>query len=210
MVEISSDALSERPTSIPASGLNVLSETYHSCFKVIFTPPVNPVRPRGVGASMAQIHLGHITVDPERNRILGGGQTHRITAREMAVLTYLMQNGTRVVPRQELLDSVWHDAVVNEEALTLVISRLRAALSDNPKRPRIIETIPKKGYRLMVEAAETGAPRPPTRAKRAGWVWATILAVLLIVMTALFTIVRIEYERVGALETETVAPSEQR
>ena len=162
----------------------------------------------GVTCLMEPIRLGHIIVEPERNRVVNEDGIHRITPREMEVLAYLIRNGTRVVPREELLERVWNDVVVNGEALTLVISRLRAVLSDNPTQPRFIETIPKKGYRLMIEAVDAAEPENVAVAKRTGWVWVTVLAVLLFVMTALFMVVRMEYERVESAQTETLSPSE--
>ena len=156
---------------------------------------------------MPRIRLGHIIVEPERNRILCEDEVHRVTGREMDVLVYLMQKGTRVVPREELLENVWNDTFVNDEALTLVISRLRAALADNPTRPRVIETIPKRGYRLMVEAVHAAVPEKAEDVKRTGWVWVAVLAILLMLMAVLFAIVRVEYERVGSAKAETVSLS---
>lgn len=105
-----------------------------------------------------RFYLGQVLVEPPRHLISYQGGTNRVTKRDMDVLMCLVEKGTRVVTREEIMDSVWKDDVVNEEVLTLAISRLRAALSDNPKSPQIIETIPKRGYRLMVPAqSATGA-----------------------------------------------------
>lgn len=143
--------------------------------------------------------LGEAVIEPPRNRISIHGQIHRVRPREMEVLLYLVKRGTQVASRQALLEQVWAETAVNDEVLTLAISRLRAALSDNPRQPRLIETIPKKGYRLMLPV-QTCPPRPirsrPAFLKSARF-WVAALALLLALMTALFTIVRIEYERVG-------------
>lgn len=67
----------------------------------------------------------------------------------MDLLVCLAGAGGRVVSREELLDRVWHDAVVNEEALSRAVSELRKALGDDPRRPRYVKTIHKSGYLLL-------------------------------------------------------------
>lgn len=157
-----------------------------------------------VDTRMSLIKLGDIFVEPERNVVTRSGAERRVTAREMDVLAYLIRNPKRVVPRDELLAAVWTDAIVNDEALTLVVSRLRHALSDTPTRSSVIETVPKRGYRLMVDPVEVAhidrraSSGPSYRA-----VGVAILVILAIVMTALFTIVRIEYDRLSTAEVET-------
>ena len=55
--------------------------------------------------------------------------------------------------RDELLDAVWGETIVGEEALTRAISELRRALGDDPREPRYVETIRKGGYRLAAAVA---------------------------------------------------------
>ena len=152
---------------------------------------------------MGRFLIGNVMVDPDRNRMDTNGNVRRVGSREMDVLSYLVRNAGRVVSREELLDQVWSNAVVNDEALTLVISRLRTAMGDNPRDPRYIETIPKKGYRLMVRperAIESNGTvaRAMPQTSRASWLWLAVVATLLVAMTALYLIVRVEYERVGS------------
>ena len=148
---------------------------------------------------MKRFTLGQNTVDVDRNAIQRKNETIRISTREMEVLDYLANNG-RVVSRTELLENIWADVVVNSEVVTLTISRLRSVLGDDSRRPQIIETIPKKGYRLMVTPEVTGTTANPHRSVlRSGWFWVATLTFLLLVMIALFSIVRTEY---GRLESE--------
>ncbi|MCB1033443.1 MAG: tetratricopeptide repeat protein, partial [Acidobacteria bacterium] len=58
---------------------------------------------------------------------------------------------------EELLEAVWGDTAVEEGALARCVSLIRKALGDSPRRPRYIETVPKRGYRLMAEVL----PVPP-------------------------------------------------
>lgn len=147
---------------------------------------------------MTRFRLGHIVVEPDRNRIVNGKRVTRVTAREMSVLLYLISNETRLVSRAELLDGVWGNVVVNDEALTIVISRLRSVLADNPRRPRLIETIPKKGYRLMVAPEPASVDVKPAARGGVAWPWVTVLATLLVLMSLLFAVVRGEYGRTDA------------
>ncbi|NIR31733.1 MAG: hypothetical protein GWN84_20955, partial [Gammaproteobacteria bacterium] len=61
------------------------------------------------------------------------------------------------VTREDLERSVWRGSVVGYDALTGCIAKLRKALEDDPRRPRYIETISKKGYRLIGEISGEGA-----------------------------------------------------
>ena len=68
----------------------------------------------------------------------------------MEVLVRLAQQDGNVVSKEKLIGDVWADTFVGDDALIRCISDLRRALEDDPKSPRVIETIPKRGYRLLV------------------------------------------------------------
>lgn len=72
----------------------------------------------------------------------------------MEVLVYLADHAGNVVSREELEQVVWKDRVVGYDALTGTMRKLRKILQDDARDPRIIETIPKKGYRLLVPVVE--------------------------------------------------------
>ncbi len=75
----------------------------------------------------------------------------------MSVLVRLAEAPGEVVTRQRLEDAVWPGMVVGYDALSNAISKLRKAFGDDRSDPRIIETIPKVGYRLLAGAV----PSPP-------------------------------------------------
>lgn len=159
---------------------------------------------------VSSLRLGRAVVEPARNRISCGNGSHRVARRDMDVLMHLVQNGTQVVGRQEILDAVWHDTIVNDEALTLAVSRLRKAFDDNSRTPSIIETIPKRGYRLMMPATivtEPSVQRSTLRFVRSPQFWVVVLVVMLAFMTALFAIVRQEYGVVSATAGDTDTPT---
>ncbi|MEJ2238693.1 MAG: winged helix-turn-helix domain-containing protein [Gemmatimonadales bacterium] len=73
--------------------------------------------------------------------------------RVMSVLVELAEHPGTVLSRRDLLATVWHDSVVNDETLTRAIFQLRHHLGDNVEQPRFIETIRKGGYRLIAPIA---------------------------------------------------------
>jgi DNA-binding winged helix-turn-helix (wHTH) protein/TolB-like protein/Tfp pilus assembly protein PilF len=105
--------------------------------------------------------LGPWTVLPEQNRLISpDGEVH-VTTRVMDVLVCLAEHAGEVVSREAFDESVWRDAVVTDDSLTWCISELRRTFGEQASNPRFIETIPKRGYRLVahVEPLES-APTP--------------------------------------------------
>ena len=102
--------------------------------------------------------LGDLVVVPSLNRLVRGAETADLEPRVMRVLAVLAETPGEVVPRAALVDAVWTDAVVNDEALTRAVSELRKALA--PEASGAVETIRGTGYRLAVP------PRPLAPAPR--------------------------------------------
>jgi TolB-like protein/DNA-binding winged helix-turn-helix (wHTH) protein/Flp pilus assembly protein TadD len=94
--------------------------------------------------------LGVFEVTPDEGRLVGPTGERRLEPKVMAVLAELMHQPGEVVTRQQLLDRVWPGLVVTDDALTRCISELRHALGDDRQKPRYLETLPKRGYRLLV------------------------------------------------------------
>ena len=77
------------------------------------------------------------------------------------VLAYLVKHRDRVVPKEELMDSVWGGRFVSETAVTSRIKQARQAIGDNGKAQRLIRTVHGRGYRFIGPARETRpAPAP--------------------------------------------------
>ena len=161
--------------------------------------------------AMRGFRVGRAIVDPMRNCMTTGKKSRKIRPREMDVLLHLIQSESAVASRQEIMDSVWTDVIVNDDALTLAISRIRRALADNPKRPEYIETIPKRGYRLVADTREIN-PRDVVGAHRGVRRYrfgVAILALLLAFVTAMFITVRTEYGKVSMPDALVETTSEE-
>jgi DNA-binding winged helix-turn-helix (wHTH) protein len=93
-------------------------------------------------------------------RLSRAGESVPLEPKALRLLLYLLENPNRLVRKQELLDYVWPEANVGENALTRAIGLLRKALDDDIRDPRFIETVPTLGYRFITQVAATGAARP--------------------------------------------------
>lgn len=94
--------------------------------------------------------LGEWEIDAQSRRIGTGDEAIRVSPKAMNVLSVLADAQGGVVSRDHLLETVWPDVTVGEEVLTQAIGELRRALGDRAQQPRIIETVHRSGYRLLV------------------------------------------------------------
>lgn len=99
--------------------------------------------------------VGH-TLDRAAAQLRRGGRVIPLRPKTMACLFYLAENQGRLVTRTELLDAVWGDIAVSEGVLTGCVRELRHALSDDPRKPHIIETAHRQGYRFIAEVRVDG------------------------------------------------------
>ena len=93
--------------------------------------------------------VGDWIVRPQRGSIEHGDEFVRIKPKSMAVLECLARAAGEVVSRNELFDAVWPGGVVSDDVLTHSVVELRKAFGDSARDARVIETIPKKGFRLI-------------------------------------------------------------
>jgi DNA-binding winged helix-turn-helix (wHTH) protein/TolB-like protein len=103
--------------------------------------------------------IGEWRVEPSVNEIGRDGEAVRIEPKVMEVLAFLADRAGQVVSREELLSAVWPGAVVGDDTLSQAIIKLRKALRDPAKSPQYIETIPKRGYRLVAPATRVELDR---------------------------------------------------
>ena len=102
--------------------------------------------------------LGEWSVFPLEGRLHNDGDSRRLPPKSMDVLVYLAERAPKVVGREALLDTIWDGRAQTDEPLTRCISDLRRELGDDRANPTYIETIPKRGYRLLVPPMALTAP----------------------------------------------------
>ncbi len=147
------------------------------------TPPPAPFR------------VGDWEIDPASCRVSRGDREVSIEPLLMDVLVYLARHRDEVVSGDRLVDELWTARIVADGAVYRAIAQLRRVLGDDARRPAYIETIPKRGYRLIAEVAALSpdpvanpapdpVPPPPVPAadrpghRRAGWASVAVLSVV--------------------------------
>jgi DNA-binding winged helix-turn-helix (wHTH) protein/TolB-like protein len=110
--------------------------------------------------------IGEYLIEPRSNRIVRGESEVRLEPKVMDVLVCLAAHAGEVVSRETLNAQVWRDVVVTDQAVTNCISGLRQHLGDDRGANRVIETIPKRGYRL-VAPVQLAAAAPASQSRPA-------------------------------------------
>jgi len=106
------------------------------------------------------LQIGSWMLDPSTGTLSGPDGTARLRPREVKLLLYLARRAGDVVTTEDILENVWCDVVVANDAVYFAISQLRKALGDDAQHPAVLETLPKRGYRLIAPVA-TAAPSGP-------------------------------------------------
>ena len=97
--------------------------------------------------------VGEFVVDVEQ-----GTLRHKETQQEVIIepklfelLLLFIAQPNNLVSRQNILDKLWQGSLVTDNAINKQVANLRKALGDDVKNPRYIQTVPKRGYRLICE-----------------------------------------------------------
>lgn len=146
---------------------------------------------------------------PSRNCLVRNGEEVRIEPKAMEVLLRLAAAPGEVVAADDLIDTVWGGRPISDNPVYKCVAQLRKALGDDQASPRFIETIPKKGYRLLagVSAAEIpdGPVDKPERFRPRAYLFFLALAAILILLVAWW---RYEFHPLSATpERETARPA---
>jgi TolB-like protein len=96
-------------------------------------------------------------VIPLEGRIGAGGAALRVEPKAMAVLLELARHAPQLRTRRQIEQAVWPRGYVSEDVLTRCIGQLRRALGDDARAPRLLETLPRRGYRLCAAVEPIGA-----------------------------------------------------
>ena len=88
---------------------------------------------------------------PETGILRDGTHTNRLEHRTATLLELLARNPKRLISQDEIIAKVWDGRNVSANSVAVAISDIRRALDDDPKAPTFIETVPKRGYRLIAD-----------------------------------------------------------
>jgi len=122
--------------------------------------------------------LGDWTVRPNLNRLEGPQGTVQLEPKHMDVLVFLAENAGRIVSKDDIFAAVWPQQYLAESALTRAVAEIRRALGDDARNPRYIETITKRGYRLIADMES--ATKPSGNRLPRTWPWLVTVAVVLL------------------------------
>jgi DNA-binding winged helix-turn-helix (wHTH) protein len=95
-------------------------------------------------------------IQPQINSVEKEGKTWHLEPKVMQVLLHLASHPNEVLSKDRLLEAVWHNTFVGDDVLVRCISEIRYVFGDDPKSSRVIQTIPKGGYRLIAEVKTEG------------------------------------------------------
>ena len=99
--------------------------------------------------------IGEWLVDPDSGRLRRGDDEVKLEPKVMAVLVCLAQQPGKVLSREELEATIWAGTIVGYDALSNSVIKLRKALGDDRRDPHYIETVSKKGYRLIADVRQS-------------------------------------------------------
>ena len=104
--------------------------------------------------------FGQFLVDRAGYRVLEGDRPVDLTPKLLDLLLHLLDNAGALVTKEDLLEALWPDANVTDNALTQAVSELRQALGDDAASPRFIKTVARRGYRFVAAIETVGAKTP--------------------------------------------------
>lgn len=122
------------------------------------------------------IRLGEWRIVHATGEMTGASGIQRLEPKVADLLFLLAARPGQTVTREQIMDALWPGQVVGEDSLARAIFKLRQALGDDARSPRYVETLSKRGYRLLVAPVPEGpvpeAPAPvqqPSKATANRW-----------------------------------------
>jgi DNA-binding winged helix-turn-helix (wHTH) protein len=108
-----------------------------------------------------RVRFDRFEIDEAEARLSEGQRPVHLAPKPFALLCALARTPHTLITKSALLDDVWGHQFVSESVLKTSISDLRAALEDDPKQPRFIETVSRRGYRFIGTSARRRSPPLP-------------------------------------------------
>ena len=98
-------------------------------------------------------------IDTQKRRLGREGEVIPLTSKAFDLLLALVESGGREISKDELMQRVWPDQIVEDANLTVTMSHLRKALGEKANEHRFIVTIPGRGYRFIADVIDLAEPR---------------------------------------------------
>ncbi|WP_262420213.1 winged helix-turn-helix domain-containing protein [Flagellimonas meishanensis] len=154
-----------------------------------------------------QYKIGHWTLNPWTSELIHGNNKTHLQNQVAKVLVILIEANGKVISKKDLLEKAWEGAIVTENSLDKSISELRKILGDSRANPQYIETIPKKGYRLIapLKKVELEESILPMIKKRSVFKWILLFLLLTISALAFFFNQNIRSKKILAPNGKTIA-----
>jgi len=99
------------------------------------------------------IDIGGYTLDVNEMTLSRGGNSVKLEPKVLEVLSYFCENENRYISMSELHENVWKDRCVSDAAVRRSIGKLRQLFNDDHKEPRFIQSLPKRGYKLICQVS---------------------------------------------------------
>jgi DNA-binding winged helix-turn-helix (wHTH) protein len=129
------------------------------------------------------IAIGRYQLDPLRHVLTGADGDAQLTPLASRFLQVLARDPGAVVERTALIEELWRgDFLVGEPALNRVVSETRRAVGDNPREPALIQTMHRRGYRLVAVPTEPAAT--PLVHERWVKIWLLVLGTFTVLLLA--------------------------
>jgi tetratricopeptide (TPR) repeat protein/DNA-binding winged helix-turn-helix (wHTH) protein len=106
--------------------------------------------------------LDGVEIDTWRFCLKRDGEERHVRQQTFQVLVYLLEQRERLVTKNELIDRVWGDTAVTDNALEQCLAEIRKVLGDDSRNPRFIKTVPRAGYRFIGKVEEVSAAAEAT------------------------------------------------
>jgi len=140
-------------------------------------------------SASSRIQVGDWTADRSTGRLTRAGEARPVEPKVMDLLFLLASEPNRVFLRDEIYGRLWPGVTVGDDSLARCVSKLRKALSDQAGAPRFVETVSKRGYRLIAAISEPGpglghgSPSPGARRTIMALAATAVALLLLLVIT---------------------------
>ena len=139
--------------------------------------------------SFKAVRFGVFELDERAGELRREGLKIRLSDQPLQILLLLLEHPGEIVTREELRQRLWSsDTFVDfEQSLNAAVKRLREALGDSGAHPRLIETLPRHGYRLIAPVEMLGKPTSELSSRKSAhwshhegwWLAATLVALIL-------------------------------